>query len=247
MEHSGIPLLMNSKFQKVLLGLSVLMIAAGISIVWLTDGGPGLIEEIVVQNNHYLTVAEVKEISGLSPGLYLDNKIRFLAKSRLESQPSIESVDLSMDSRGVVTLSLEGGNCAAVVRTGDSIFDVDENLRVLSTTSVRCLEVPLLAGSFPVKNGVVDDSDLENFMESWQQNKGKFRILFSRISEVRFSNKHEMILYISGSKIRVKIRGPLTEDSFKRLRAALSYFENKEGSAGLIDLRGPDAILLPEL
>lgn len=229
-----------------LLSLSFGLIIAGILLLLLVEGDDPEIREIEVLNNRYLMSNEIVELSGLEPGIKLTPLERKRAEYRLAAHPVVKEVELEGDLNGLVRITVKERPCAAVIRSGESLYDVDAELRILSTKAVRCMDVPLITGNFEILDGFVKGTRLEEFISSWNELRPDFPELGKRISEIGLSDQKELMIYISRSKIRVKMKGPLTENNLRRMRAALSYFETNEGKSGVIDLRGPDAILLPE-
>jgi hypothetical protein len=124
---------------------------------------------------------------------------------------------------------------------------VDEELNILSSDSIRCVESPIVKGSLGIQNGKISDPRMIEVGGSLARIRRTMPELHTRISEIVLKGQKRATLFISSAKIRIELLGDLSESNVKRLYAALSYFEKEGHGSGLIDLRGPDAVLVPDL
>lgn len=225
---------------------AVALLIPGVLILFFMDRSAALISGIEVYNNTYLSSHEIIEASRLKTGIPATESLLKQATDHVLELPSVESARIEYGGNGILEIRVREKQCAAIVRIGKEMIDVDHGLVVLSSTSVRCSGVPVIAGRYPIKDGRIKSERLERLIESLEDFRRDFSQVYRRISEIRMEGGGNLTIFLAGKRIRIRMHGDFTEKNSRRLYAALSYFE-KKGSAGVIDLRGPDAILLPEL
>ncbi len=257
MRHSG-PKDFQSNMQQIfsfrglriwhllLLGLSLFFLASGGILLYRGTWSGVPLVNVEVRNNRYLTVEEVKNLANVQIGEIIGRSASGEVQERLEALPSVTHVTLSDQGDGRLVIELEEQPCAAIIRSGSQMFDVASDLTILSTTSVRCRDVPVVVGSFSIDDGHWVDKRLKVLFTEWDTFRNSYPLLFSRISEIRIDRGNYMTVYLARTHIRILMPVSFASDISKKLYASIAYFEKEKGSSGIIDLRGPDAILLPE-
>ena len=164
---------------------------------------------------------------------------------------------LSFERGGVLRLELDERVCVALVRneeaSGDGqqarLFEVDRDLVILAENRVRCGDVPMIRGAFvrdPDSEDRFRDPVLERLVAGLERLRREAPELAARISELHLRRAGGLTLYLTPARVRVEMPAELDEVSLKRLYAAVAYLESGEHKSGVIDLRGPGVVILPE-
>lgn len=229
-----------------LLVFSILSLTIGSILLILSGQSSVPVERFEVSGNHYLDREEILAIAGIRPGQILNGKDLDMVSHRLTAQPPVKKAHVEMESGGLLRIELEERGCGAILQVRDHLYDVDRELVILSTDRVRCKDVPVITGHFQMDQGEFRDPRLLSLLAALERGRSLYPELITRISGIHLI-KGGMTLFIARSQIRVELKGSLDEENIRRLYASLSYFEKEHGTSGLIDLRGADAILVPEL
>ncbi len=139
------------------------------------------------------------------------------------------------------------GACLAILQSGQALYQIDEKERLHRIDHPRCdNSVPLVSGRFrESEDGSIDDVRARDVIRSLHVLRRLHPELFSRLSELKMSDTG-LTLYIDSPRIRVDAGPELDRETMKRILAALSYLEREKKGAGVIDLRGPEAMFFPQ-
>ncbi len=206
-----------------------------------------VIQQIKTEGSVYLSPAEIVDLSGLEPGTRPGDTGLQRARHRLESHPAVSSAEFRWEKAGVLVVILKEAECAAVIKTEDQLYDADSSLRILSAGSARCTNVPLITGMFRRDGKVFTDVRLKEIFSHWDTFKHQYPGLFSRVSEIRVGNDGKMNVYLSKPKFRIEMNLSLNAEDLYRLQNTLSYLEKEGLKSGIADLRGKDAVIIPDV
>jgi cell division septal protein FtsQ len=210
---------------------------------------PTEVREIRVSGAQYLSNEEARRIAGLELGRVYDSDELFAAEDRLRLHPAIESAEVRREGAGVLALVLKERGCAAIVQTTrepEILFEVDGLLTILSENRVRCRDAPLVVGDFQRSTDRFNDARLAGAVAGLARLRSAYPELAGRVSELRMNAAGGVTLSLAPTRVRVEMPADFASDArLKRLYAAVSYFEKGGYQAGVIDLRGPDAVLAP--
>ena len=133
--------------------------------------------------------------------------------------------------------------CAFVLRADGSLFEVDGGLVILSRDDVRCTEVPVVSGRFSPTGGRFEDARLARLARGW---RSMSPALAGRFSEIRLNPGRRTTLFVRHRRLRVELVGDLNGENIRRIYGAFAYLEEEGFESGLVDLRGSDALFVPE-
>lgn len=139
------------------------------------------------------------------------------------------------------------GACLAILQSGQALYQIDEKERLHRIDHPQCdSPVPLVSGRFrEAEEGGIDDVRARDLIRSLHVMRRLHPELFSRVSELKMSDTG-ITLYIDSPRVRVDAGAELDRETMKRILAALSYLQKEKKGAGVIDLRGPEAMFFPQ-
>lgn len=204
------------------------------------------VDEIRISGNRYLLRDEIQEMTGLYPGMTISGEDLSRARSILMTQPVV--LDASVQRSGkIVTMGVTERQCAAIIRSDDRMVDVDQGLMVLSTNSIRCSGVPVITGRFEIKPDRVENRRLEQLFAVWPIMVKEYPGLIDRLSEIRMNRGGGLTLFLTGNRVRIELGDVPSPEEIRRVVASISYIESEKREAGILDLRGPDAVYIPDI
>ena len=186
-------------------------------------------------------------MSGLKTGRPISGKEIQAARRALEVHPVILKARIRRGDSERLVIGLEQRRCAAIVRTGleeKNLYEVDEDLYIMSENRVRCRSVPMISGQFDRTLDRFQDNSLFKLMAGWKLLRERYPELVSRISEFRLRRGGGLTIFTT-SRIRVELSGTLDDYNIRRMYASFAYLEKEGKKAGIIDLRGTDALFVP--
>ena len=190
--------------------------------------------------------AEVIRIAGLRAGEVPTGEDLERAAELLRLHPAVRDAKVERTGAASLRITVSERECVALVRgEEDVLYEVDAELSILSENRVRCGNVPLIRGSFQRETNRFVDERLKKLTEDLARMAGGYPALSSRLSEVHWRQAGELTLFFSPPRVRVELKAGLDGEALRRLDAAFSYYEREGCKDGVIDLRGPDAIILP--
>lgn len=164
-------------------------------------------------------------------------------ETKLLLHPRIHKVRVRRDPEGFLHIKIEEKVAEFVVHIGNSLYEVDESLQILSKDNVLANHLIVITGNFPVAEGKIEGTQIMDITRDLRQAFTTYPKLKNRISEITIENDGEHLLFTySPSRIKVYLGDKLSLYSFRKLYASLAYLENEGISAGSIDLRGEDAV-----
>lgn len=223
---------------------SALMVLGGLLLLYLEFRSEGELETVSVSGLSTLTEDDILEGKDLQPGLYIDEETISRIESGIEANPYIAEAEAEFDG-GHLQISIQEQKCFFVLRTRKGLIDIGMQLNPISQTS-RCVNVPVLSGDLPGPDGLNERPALVRFFGQWQNALTEHPGMTDRISEIHFDRTGGITVYMVHRQLRAllpELPGPLT---FDKLSAAVYFVEEENKKATVIDLRGPDALILTE-
>jgi cell division protein FtsQ len=166
-----------------------------------------------------------------------------LWENKLSEHPRIQKAKVRRDPEGFLVITVEEKVAEFVVHTGNSLYEVNNTLEILSKDNVLADHLIVITGNFPISNEKVEGAQIMDITKDMRQALTAYPNLKPRISEITIENDGEFLLYLhSPGRIKVYLGDKLSLYLFRKLYASLAYMEAESISAGSIDLRGEDAI-----
>lgn len=227
----------------ILYAFLFLILAAAAGLTRVVIFGADAVREISVKGNHYLSAEEVIALSGMEKGASLDLADVWKAEGLLRLHPALGGADIRRLGEGRYLIDVRERKCSAIVRMGGRLFEIDDDLHVLSLRP-RCGALIVIEGNFILNDMTFSDRRLSEIMEGLKKLSALTPGLSSRISEIDMRRSESITIYAVNRKTKVELSPILDQENIYRLYAALSYLE-KEGVTGSVDLRGPDPVIVP--
>jgi cell division protein FtsQ len=162
---------------------------------------------------------------------------------RLLEHPRIRSAKVEKKPKNIIEISVEEREATFVINSGDTLYEVDSEFRVLSIDDVREEGLCILAGEFIPQDGQFSGAIIKEFANSVNRALKSHPTLKKRISEIELRTDGSVMAYIHyPTHIRANAGISLEDQQVRKLYAALAYFENKNIKVKSLDLRGDDAV-----
>ncbi len=162
---------------------------------------------------------------------------------RLLEHPRIRSVRIEKKPKNILEIIIEERMAMFIINSGDTLYEVDSEFRVLSIDDVREEGLCILAGEFTPQEGQFSGAIIKEFAASVNRALKSHPSLKKRISEIELRTDGSVVAYIHyPSHIRANAGISLEDQQVRKLYAALAYFENKNINVKTLDLRGDDAV-----
>jgi cell division protein FtsQ len=162
---------------------------------------------------------------------------------RLLEHPRIRSARVEKKPKNIIEISVEEREATFVINSGDTLYEVDSEFRVLSIDDVREEGLCILAGEFIPQDGQFSGAIIKEFANSVNRALKSHPTLKKRISEIELRTDGSVMAYIHyPTHIRANAGISLEDQQVRKLYAALAYFENKNIKVKSLDLRGDDAV-----
>lgn len=226
--------------------VSLASLGVGLYLLRISELNARVIRSVDVEGDFYFGPEEVVKMSGLVAGRPIPDEQLRKAEDVLEHHPVIKEAQIEREGDRL-RIVLNQRRCAAIVRTGieeKNLFEVDEDLYIMSENRVRCTAVPLISGQFDRSLDRFQDNSLFKLMAGWKNLRKRYPELVSRISEFRLRRGGGLTIFTT-SRVRVEMSGELDARNIHRLYAAFAFLEQEGKKSGIIDLRGADALFVP--
>lgn len=234
----------NSVSLYLLFFFSFFLILAGFALLVSLYYSGVSVKTITIRGNRYLRESEILALLSFKERNFISQDDIAEIEKKLLLHPLITSVSISLED-DVLVLDVEDKKCSAVLIKDSRPVDVFEDLTFQSELTSRCSAVPVLSG-FDFPGEAEAGMRTTVILKSLSLMKKNRPALYAVISEIRRVSSDQVKVFLAGSKIRMEIRGEFSDSMQKRMLAAYNYFEREQIHAGLIDLRGSDAILVPQ-
>jgi cell division protein FtsQ len=199
--------------------------------------------QVVITGHSKLQKEEIFKAMGMNRS----SKIHELNMSVLEKQllahPRIKTATVIRRSGTQILVTVRERKTNFVVSANDALYEIDEEGRILSIDDVRDTTVCVLSGDFRPEQGFFKGASFQDLVNSVTRSFRVYPDLRDRISEVHVRKTGGIVVYIHKPKrIRVLMGNVLDSTQIRKLYAALAYFEARDISAQMLDLRGDDAV-----
>ncbi len=197
------------------------------------------IEDIQVTGNEHYTNDEIVKIVTSSGNGYIDNSLLLYVKNKfepIEDVPFIDKMDISYNSRHVITIEVYEKAMAGCVQYMNQYVYFDKDGIVLETSDKKIEDVPCIEGmtfksmtlhqKLPIK-----DSDRFEKILKITQLLDKYQL---NITGVEFTENGEILLYEEDIKIELG-KGDNVEEQFVDLGNILSKLEGRKGTLDMSD------------
>ena len=162
---------------------------------------------------------------------------------KLEEHLRIKKATVNRKTGNIIEIKIEERQAEFIINSGDTLYEVDSDFRILSVDDVKEENLCILTGEFSPQNGIFSGVVIREFASTVNR---AFRVhpqLKSRISEIELRNDGSVMAYIHfPSHIRANAGLSLESQQVRKLYAALAFFENKNIKPKTLDLRGDDAV-----
>jgi cell division protein FtsQ len=162
---------------------------------------------------------------------------------RLEEHLRIKKASVSRKTGNKLEIKIDERQAEFIINSGDTLYEVDSDFRIISIDDVREENLCILTGEFSPQDGVFSGAVVREFASTVNRAFKIYPQLKSRISEVELRNDGSVMAYIHyPSHIRANAGLSLESQQVRKLYAALAFFENKNIKPKTLDLRGDDAV-----
>jgi cell division protein FtsQ len=162
---------------------------------------------------------------------------------KLEEHLRIKKVSVTRKTGNIIEIKIDERQAEFIINSGDTLYEVDSDFRILSVDDVKDENLCILTGEFTPQDGVFSGAVIKEFASSVNKAFKVHPQLKSRISEIELRNDGSVMAYIHfPSHIRANAGLSLESQQVRKLYAALAFFENKNIKPKTLDLRGDDAV-----
>ncbi|MCG6147569.1 cell division protein [Leptospira levettii] len=164
-------------------------------------------------------------------------------ETKLSRHPRIKKVRITRDPDGFLLVHIEEKVAEFVIHVGSSLYEVDENLEILSKDQVLNAHLIVISGSFVVGEQKLEGRQIFDITKEMRYALSLYPALSTRISELVAERDGNYTMYLKSPKsMKVFIGDKLEINVFRKLYASLAYMEAESIKAVSIDLRGEDAV-----
>ncbi len=233
------------KQKKLRLALVSLLFLGGIGLVFdkIFNLNTSENEELVIVGHLFLKKEEILETMKISRNIRIKDMNFKEMTTRLLSHPRIKTAQIEKRSQNQVLILITERKTNFLVNSNDSLYEVDEEGRILSIDSVRDPSHCVISGNFQPEKGFFLSKAYQDLSKSVRKMLKIYPELKERISEVQLLKTGGIILYtFQPFRVRIIVGNSLDITQIRKLYASLAYFESQMVSAKLLDLRGDDAV-----
>lgn len=205
--------------------------------------GPESINKLVIKGHQKLTTREIVTILGIQPGVSFEQFHLGTLENNLRIHPRVKDARISQQFDNRLFISIVERNAAFVVNSGGHLYEIDNELNIISTDDVREPALLVISGEFSHSRERFTSSRMADLVKFIGKMFADYPALKDRMAEINLSADGEIYIYTyRPAKLKVLMGNTLDMTQVRKLYAALSYFEAEGKDAGLLDLRGEDAV-----
>lgn len=161
----------------------------------------------------------------------------------LSGHPRIRKVRITRDPDGFLKIIVQEKVAEFVIHVGSSLYEVDEDLEILSRDRVLANHLIVISGQFTVGEKKLEGRQIFDITKEMRHALSSYPALKSRISELVSERDGNYTMYLkSPNSMKVYLGDKLELNVFRKLYASLAYMEAESVKAVSIDLRGEDAV-----
>lgn len=200
------------------------------------------VNKLVITGHQKLKKEEVVDLLGIKPGSSFEGLDLKTLEDRLEKHPRIKKASIARRSKEQLLISIMERSAKYVVNSNDNLYELDEDLKLISVDDVRDSSLCILSGDFNL-SGQKASGKLKELADAVEAMFENYPQLKDRISEVNLGQDGEITIFvILPHRFKVFIGSKLESAQARKLYASLAYFENQKTEVKLLDLRGDDAV-----
>ena len=201
------------------------------------------INKLVIKGHNKLSTREIVAVLGIQPGVSFEQFDLSVLEKNMLLHPRVRDVKISRQFYDRLLISITERNASFAVQSGGHLYEIDEDLKIISTDDVRDSELCVLSGEFAIGSGHIAGSRIRDLTSFVKQAFEMYPALKDRISEFHLASDGEIYIFIYRPK-RIKVLMGTTMDltGIRKLYAALAFFEAEDKKSELLDLRGEDAV-----
>ncbi|PJZ46316.1 cell division protein FtsQ/DivIB [Leptospira brenneri] len=164
-------------------------------------------------------------------------------EKKLSNHPRIRKVRITRDPDGFLIINIQEKVAEFVIHVENSLYEVSEDLEILSRDHVLADHLIVISGQFTVGENKLEGRQIFDITKEMRHALSLYPTLKSRISELVAERDGNFTMYLkSPNSIKVYLGDKLELNIFRKLYASLAYMEAESVKAVSIDLRGEDAI-----
>ncbi|PJZ84803.1 cell division protein FtsQ/DivIB [Leptospira harrisiae] len=164
-------------------------------------------------------------------------------EKQLSVHPRIRKVRITRDPDGFLMINVQEKVAEFVIHVGSSLYEVDEDLEIISRDRVLANHLIVISGQFTVGENKLEGRQIFDITKEMRYALSSYPALRSRISELVAERDGNYTMYLkSPNTMKVYLGDKLELNVFRKLYASLAYMEAESVKAVSIDLRGEDAV-----
>ncbi|MCE9499358.1 MAG: FtsQ-type POTRA domain-containing protein [Leptospira sp.] len=204
---------------------------------------PDVVNKLVIVGHNKLTTKEIVEILGIQAGVSFENYNLKELESKLQSHLRVKMASITRKKKEQLLISITEKNAKFIFHTNGHLYEVDEDLSVISVDDIRDPSLCVITGDFKIESNLVVGANAKDITDSVSNSFELYPAIKDRISEIVKNKDGEILFYVhSPQKIKVQMGSTLDKKQIRKLYAALAFFENQNKKVRLLDLRGDDAV-----
>ncbi len=199
------------------------------------------ISKLIINGHDKLKKEEIAKILEINDEFSIDKAdIKDLEK-KINSHPRIKSASISRRAKDQLLISIIEQKAKFILNTHSNLYELNEDLKPISTNDVREETLPILSGEFSLENR--NQKKLKDFASQTIEMFETYPKLKDRISEVHLNDEGEITVFTSSpKKIKIFVGTKLENLQVRKIYSSLAFFENRSVNLKLLDLRGEDAV-----
>lgn len=207
------------------------------------------VQVVGIQN---LSSAEVLRLSGLKTGRTWESSELTRVEELLELHPFIKTGTVQRervaDGERLILRIVER-QCVAIVqndREPGVLYEIDQELSILSENRLRCKDVPLMRGQFHKEMDRFDDPMLAQMLRNWMAMRTLYPELSDYVSEIRLRREGGLVFYLTGRQVRILVPNRLNQALIRKIYSTIAYIFKSDLQSGKAELRGDDVLIFSE-
>jgi hypothetical protein len=224
------------KFCEILVGAFILVHFA------CSFGDEEPVSQMEISGQIFLTSDEILKILNIQRGAPISVEGETAKyESILSNHPRIQYAQVR--KRGMVLeIEIKEKPVIGIVHVEDHMYELDENLQIISKDDVRAKWVPVMRGNFQVQDGSLSGTGFVTFQKQVEHLLKTYPELGQRISEIELDRFGEILIYTHYPvRATIQIGGFISNKQARKLYSSLSYLEAESESPRYMDLREEDA------
>jgi cell division protein FtsQ len=199
------------------------------------------ISKLIINGHDKLKKEEIAKILNITEDFSIERANLKDLEQKLSSHPRIKKASISRRAKDQLLISIEEHKAKFILNTNDNLYELNEDLKMISKNDVRDESLPILSGEFSLENR--NQKKLKDFSISINEMFESYPKLKDRISEIHLNDEGEITIFTNSPKNFKIFIGPKLENlQARKIYASLAFFENRSLNIKLLDLRGEDAV-----